>query len=841
MMKVANPRRKLKLDLSKRKLTPQDLEAAWRKIKAEQIEFVDISLNENPIPELVLSAEYLQSVKYFYAYKSNVQSIRIVGDLPNLRVLFLKENQLRKFKLPKGFKNLEYLQLEENQLERFEVLDCKGLVEMQSVFLEGNPIKNIPPEIWSKEKDCWERLQPYLKAIQKSGVVQNNEVKVILVGNGSVGKTQIAKRIELQKEYKPTLEHESTHAIALLERKLKCKQLEQLAGGHLKLNIWDFGGQDIYHATHRMFMQSNALFLLVWDAVNEVAPFHLYNKKEYKNEPLEYWLRYIACFGGESPVLVLQNKIDRKTDRIMPKPTKDDYRRKHANIADLLEVSAWEGKGFRLLENRIERLFEPQTYLGKQLLEAELPASWVSVRNRVRAEQAKENGEKQIDGKTFREWCKEAKAEESTRVVLEFLHDTGVLFFQDRYFGSSIILNQAWAIDAVYKVLDKDQEYFEVLEGNRGRLTYRDLCEIWEKESDAERELFIRFMLDCELCFETTLEQKERYFYSPPLKDRTFIVPQLLPAEKPDFLTDGDYLEGYGYRLEEELVMPYYFLPPVFMQRFIVQAKDFANVSAMWGKGILLEDGKAHALVEADYANKQIVIQYNAVAKRFVKAIVEQLEIIAKEGKVQAMMKVNVGERDERSVFEIFIRKAKRLLGRKSAAMDELSDVRAKGLKGYEEVKTKQATPSTRLFLSYALEDEALVKEFRNQISALIRGGYISTWSEADLLSGDHKIAQSRREMEEADIVVLMVSPDYWANDEKWEGDLQKAMHANRMGKTKIVPILLRPVHSDGTIVEELQCLPKSGKAISVAENRGQAWFELVKELKELIGKNESK
>ena len=28
--------------------------------------------------------------------------------------------------------------------------------------------------------------------------------------------------------------------------------------------MWDFGGQDIYHGTHALFMRDNAIFALIW-------------------------------------------------------------------------------------------------------------------------------------------------------------------------------------------------------------------------------------------------------------------------------------------------------------------------------------------------------------------------------------------------------------------------------------------------------------------------------------------------------------------------------------------------------------------------------------------------
>ena len=144
---------------------------------------------------------------------------------------------------------------------------------------------------------------------------------------------------------------------------------------------------------------------------------------------------------------------------------------------------------------------------------------------------------------------------------------------------------------------------------------------------DSERELFIRFMLSCEFCFEIT-KNKER---NTLLSERSFVVPQLLPSK-------AEYIEACyvsEYALEKKETKQYDFLPSVYIQRFIVRANKFADFMEMWPSGIFLEyeaEGSA-AIVEADYQQKKIVIRMseNAVALRT--AIFEELEKIAGEGK----------------------------------------------------------------------------------------------------------------------------------------------------------------------------------------------------------------
>jgi internalin A len=58
----------------------------------------------------------------------------------------------------------------------------------------------------------------------------------------------------------------------------------------VRLNVWDFGGQEIYHATHQFFLTKRSLYLLVANC----------RTSEDENR-IEYWLKLIQSFGGNPP------------------------------------------------------------------------------------------------------------------------------------------------------------------------------------------------------------------------------------------------------------------------------------------------------------------------------------------------------------------------------------------------------------------------------------------------------------------------------------------------------------------------------------------------------------
>ena len=87
------------------------------------------------------------------------------------------------------------------------------------------------------------------------------------------------------------------------------------------LHLWDFGGQDLYHGTHALFMRTRSLFILVWTPQSENTREYEYGGMTFRNHPLAYWLEYLRHLSGmDSPVLIVQNMCDRPEDEVLDRP-----------------------------------------------------------------------------------------------------------------------------------------------------------------------------------------------------------------------------------------------------------------------------------------------------------------------------------------------------------------------------------------------------------------------------------------------------------------------------------------------------------------------------------------
>lgn len=319
-----------------------------------------------------------------------------------------------------------------------------------------------------------------------------NEVKLIFVGQGSAGKTALRERLLHNKfNEKPV----RTEGVNVDEAFIVS---DKGSGRRIKLNIWDFGGQEIMHATHQFFLTKRSLYLLVLDA-----------RLTQEENRVEYWLKIIQSFGGESPVLIVGNKIDQHPLDI----DRTGLQKKYPNIAGILETSAATGTGIEEFKAAIAEQVNNLPHVGDLL-----PETWFRVKNKLESFGRQSNF---ITHDRYLELCAEngVTDETSQHTLIGFLHDLGVIlnFQDDPRLDSLGILNPQWVTNGVYKILNS-----HALFKNRGILTVPMLDEILNlSEYPRDKRLFIVDMMKkFELCYDIE-------------PDKTFLVPDLLPKDEP--------------------------------------------------------------------------------------------------------------------------------------------------------------------------------------------------------------------------------------------------------------------------------------------------------------------
>jgi len=140
---------------------------------------------------------------------------------------------------------------------------------------------------------------------------------------------------------------------------------------------------------------------------------------------------------------------------------------------------------------------------------------------------------------------------------------------------------------------------------------------------------------------------------------------------------------------------------------------------------------------------------------------------------------------------------------------------------------TQKTTVPIRLFYSYSHHDEELRKELENHLSLLRRKGLVSAWHDRMIGAGNEWIGAIDKNLEEAHVILLLVSSSFLASDYCWDVETKRAVERHDRGEAKVIPIMLRQCDWHGAPFGKLEALPKDGKAITSWSNRDEAFTEV--------------
>lgn len=672
--------------------------------------------------------------------------------LMNLRNLNLSNNYISDIKPFQELNKLQELILTANEISTVDEQWIDSMQNLEDLYLIGNPIQNIPTEIYERF-NCFQDIKNYFKDKRK-GSIPVYEAKVILVGNGRVGKTCLVKRLV---ENTFDAEEPSTHAIQLREWELS-ELATELGVQKVKVNLWDFGGQDIYHATHRLFLNTKALFILVWDKQTQVVSQQTETLPTgraitYQNHSFNYWLSHIKALSSNSPVLVVQSKKGQDGE-IIPCISADEKEQYNIWRTHSIESSWSKVKGgFHSLQASLEEVIAEQVQNNC----TEIPLQWFSIREQIAEQQ--QQGNTQMALEEFKTICQQKGLDESsTHTLLHYLHNTGVFFYKQGLFNSLIVINQKWAIDAVYTLFDR-KGYFTRIH-NKGEFTGTDLQEAWSNYGQEEQELFISFMKECAICFE--VDENENAEQNTPFGKRRFIAPQLLPETKPtlvDFVFDGNNEVYYNYQ--------HRFLHAAVLQRFMVRVGFLVSLNEMWREGMLIRTEEGTALIQTFSDRHQLLIRIKGPQKQALLArIKDELQFINKDD-LGIMESVSLDGKTFVSLIKLKNHpdQNKQLQaedGTWVSFIDYEQFLTDTGNKSFDVFKNTAAQklkhPQTpEIFFSYAWGQELVVDKLYNSLQV---GGYRVVRDKKEVGYTD-LISDFMQRMGRGDLIVVVISEKY--------------------------------------------------------------------------------
>ena len=757
------------LNLSHNQLTalPEWLGQLW------ELRSLNLSHNQlRVLPEWLGQLTQLQSL---HLTDSELTALpECLGQLTQLQSLDLTGNQLTELPEWLGqFTQLEELNLSGNQLRALPKW-LGQLTLLQQLHLDRNPLN---PELTAAYAVGLDAVKRYLRAKAEAQVVLN-EAKLILIGEGEVGKSCLlgALRGDPWEEGRPT-----THGIEIKPVEV----VDPESGTKITLNGWDFGGQRVYRPTHQLFFSSPAVYLVVWKP-----------REGSQAGAVKEWIKLVKHREPDAKILVVathggpkerQPDIDRQEIwDLFGKETVLDF----FLVESKPDEQTGERKGIAGLEQAIARVAAGLPEMGRKV-----PKRWEEARTALRKTDAAYLPLKKVLNLCHRRKMKDEEAKDFVRIS----HRLGHLihYEHDPALRDIVILKPDWLSTAVSFVLDDK----ETRDGH-GLVSFARLGQLWH---DAERAEEDRYAVELHPAFLRLMERFDLSYRvsGSPLGgegDQTSLIAQLVTDVRPmddlarvwpDEPEGPDEQQSQICRIvdtkrQSSAAEGLFYQLIVRLHKFSMGRANFID-GVHWQRGLVLDDDyNGRALLEHIGNDIQITVRaaypgaFLAVLTRDVKWLVESFWEGLRCDVMVPCIEPCGKEVPGRGLYEV-----EKLIGSKKKGRDEYpcpvadcdewqsidalllnapaartlsdSDVRD-GLQVVRSTRERLVAPGPHAFLSYVSEDAEIVKRLLDGLTA--RG--IKVWFDRnDISPGDRWKNAIRTAIKEGSFFLACFSQEY--------------------------------------------------------------------------------
>jgi small GTP-binding protein len=529
-----------------------------------------LDLYNNEISD-ISPLEALNQLNALVLTGNGISDISPLKALNQLNSLVLSDNQISDISPLKALNQLNALDLSDNQISFipefiFHLNPWERIVE---TLLKNNPVANPPIE---KIRQGKKAVLDWFKAEKE----KFKEIKIILIGEPEAGKTSLLKRLHNNefKEGEPQTDGINIVPIDFAEA-ATFKNQKELHG--IQGRFWDFGGQEIMSATHKLFLSERSVYILVLKARNDKTI-----EKQVRDGVAD-----IISKGEDSPIIVVANKMD--VNPSFQFVNTYALTNEFPQIKGFLRISCATGKNLEDLKNKLQEVIPQAGYFN-----SEVDICDINLKDEI----LKITGEEDyLNEKEFRRLCKKVglQSEQTQDIAIDFLDKLGLaLHFNEIDFSKFFVLDPNWITTGIYRIITSKKAA-----GQQGIVKQGDLNYILNKEQQKTGNSYRPF-------------QQKEYTYTLA-EERTFIKEVLL-AYKLAFTIrnkkeiristllkanpEDDEFTSFYKEKTLDFFYTYTFLPPNIIPQLLADIdKDY--LKDCWKTGFLLEFKDTTALVEA--------------------------------------------------------------------------------------------------------------------------------------------------------------------------------------------------------------------------------------------------
>ena len=517
--------------------------------------------------------------------RNQIIDVAPLAKLTQLERLDLDNNQIIDVAPLAKLTQLEYLDLRKNRIQNLPSsllqlpLDwhADGF-NMRGLLLEGNPLQHPPLDVIKGGRQA---IDDYYQRLEKDSKQELREAKLILLGEPDAGKSSIVRRL-LYNEF-------DANSATTLGTDIHRWKFQDADDEEYRVNIWDFGGQDIQQSIHHLFLTAGALYLVVLDARRDESPLQ--------------WLQTINAFAAGATVLIAVNQIDVNAH---PKLNQQELRANYPNIANVFYTSCKHDQDHGLIQliTELKHHLEQLPSMGDVY-----PQQWYEIKERLEHEQSR--GRHYMSMESYGELCAEHNmvADESassklTENFLRVLDNIGTVRWFDKFeYFNYQVLDPSWLTIGLYHILInpevKQRSGLVSRQQIKGILLY-DIPEQYLKRGYQYKERDIDFFVEA--------IQYYKFAFKVEHSDGTarYRIPKGFPQDPPSRLNTKDY-EGDDYRLY--IIEFTSFAPTWLLHRLIVSLHRSIPEELYWYYGFVYRSAEGDTLVNLFEHERRLFIR----------------------------------------------------------------------------------------------------------------------------------------------------------------------------------------------------------------------------------------